>query len=109
MFVFPFLVTDQLISEVVTDNSLFLEKLSKYLDRESRVIKCWKHLAYVMDVPPEERNQFDVYTEHSPTEDLFNYLSDFWNQDLKVIELKGKLKLIHRNDVIADIEKGAYL
>jgi len=28
---------------------------------------------------------------------------------LKVIELKGKLKLIHRNDVIADIEKGAYL
>ena len=102
-------MTDQLISEVVTNNSLFLEKLSKYLDRESRVIKCWKHLAYVMDVPPEERNQFDVYTEHSPTEDLFNYLTDIWNQDMKVIELKGKLKIIHRNDVIADIEKGAYL
>ena len=91
---------------MVTDNSLFLEKLSKYLDRESRVIKCWKHLAYVLNVPPEERNRFDVYTEHSPTEDLFNFLSDIWNPDLTVKELKGKLKLIHRNDVIADIEKG---
>ena len=91
---------------MVTDNSLFLEKLSKYLDRESRVIQCWKHLAYVLSVPTEERNRFDAYTEHSPTEDLFNYLSDIWNPDLTVKELKEKLKLIHRNDVIADIEKG---
>lgn len=92
---------------MVTDNSLFLEKLSKYLDRESRVIQCWKHLAYVLSVPTEERNRFDAYTEHSPTEDLFNYLSDIWNPDLTVKELKEKLKLIHRNDVIADIEKGS--
>ena len=105
----PFVVTDQLISEVVTDNSLFLEKLAKYLDLERRLIMCWKHLAYAMDVPPKERSQFDIFTEHSPTEDLLNYLSDFWNPDLKVEELKGKLKCIHRNDVINDIEKGAYL
>ena len=102
-------MADQLISEVVTNNSLFLEKLSKYLDRESRWIKYWKHLADVMDVPPEESNQFDVNTEHSPTEDLLDYLAGIWNQDLTVIELKEKLKLIHRSDVIADIDKGAYL
>ena len=91
---------------MVTDNTLLLEKLSKYLDKESRVIKCWKHLAYVLDVPPEEREQFDMYTEHSPTEDLFNFLSDIWNPDLTVAELKVKLKNIHRNDVIESLNRG---
>ena len=83
-----------------------MDKLSKYLDRESRVIKCWKHLAYVLDVPAEERVQFDMYTEHSPTEDLFNFLADIWNPDLKVQELKMKLKKIHRNDLIEGLSKG---
>ena len=85
-----------------------MDKLSKYLDRESRVIKCWKHLAYVLDVPAEERVQFDMYTEHSPTEDLFNFLADIWNPDLTVLELKVKLKKIHRNDLIEGLNKGTY-
>lgn len=102
-------VDDQLrrrIEEAVTDNTLFLEKLSKYLDRESRVIKCWKHLAFVLNVPGEETRKFDMYTEHSPTEDMFNYLTDIWNPDLKVKELKMKLRTIYRNDVIDSLIKG---
>lgn len=91
---------------MITDGSTILERLSKYLDRESRVIKCWKHLAYVLGVPPDETRQFDMYTEHSPTEDLFNFLSDSWNPDLTVRELKVKLKNIHRNDVIESLKKG---
>ncbi len=85
-----------------------MERLSKYLDRESRVIKCWKHLAYVLNVPPEERGQFDMYTEHSPTEDLFNFVCDIWNPDLSVQELKVKLKNVHRNDVIDSLNRGTY-
>ena len=90
----------------MTDNTLLLEKLSKHLDRESRVIKCWKHLAYVLNVPAEETRKFDMYTEHSPTEDMFNYLADTWRPDLTVKELKVKLKAVHRNDVIDSLNEG---
>ncbi|CAH3024571.1 unnamed protein product [Porites evermanni] len=101
-------VDDQLISKAVTDNTLFLEKLSKYLDRESRVIKCWKHLAFVLNVPAEETRKFDMFTEHSPTEDMFNYLAENWHPDLEVRELKIKLAKIYRNDVIDSLIKGGY-
>ena len=47
-----------------------------------------------------------MYTEHSPTEDMFNYLTDIWNPDLKVKELKMKLRTIYRNDVIDSLIKG---
>ncbi|KAJ7339404.1 hypothetical protein OS493_005799 [Desmophyllum pertusum] len=97
-------VVDQLTSEVVTDNTRLLKKLSTYLDRESDVIKHWKHLAYVLDVPPEETRKFDMYTEHSPTEDLFNFLSDIWNPHLTVQELKMKLTELHRMDVVHSLE-----
>ena len=97
---------DQLISKAVTANTLLLEKLSKYLDRESRVIKCWKHLAFVLNVPAEETRKFDMYTEHSPTEDMFIYLANIWNPDVKVKELKIKLQTIYRNDVIDSLTKG---
>ena len=90
----------------MTNNIILLEKLSKHLDRESRVIKCWKHLAYVLKVPAEETRKFDLYTEHSPTEDLFNYLGDIWRTDLRVGELKEKLKGIYRNDIIESLNKG---
>ena len=99
-------VDDQLIAKAVTDNTLLLEKLSKYLDRESRVMTCWKHLAFVLNVPAKEIRKFDMYTEHSPTEDMFNYLTDIWNPDLKVRELKMKLKTIYRMDVIDTLVKG---
>lgn len=99
-------VDDQSISKAVTDNTLLLEKLSKYLDRESRVIKCWKHLAFVLNVPAEETRKFDMFTEHSPTEDMFNYLAENWHPDLEVRELKMKLANIYRNDVIDSLIKG---
>ena len=89
----------------MTENVLLLEKLSKYLDKESRVIKFWKHLAYVLEVPPEEIQKFDIYTEHSPTEDLLNFLEGN-HPDLRVGELKKKLQAVYRNDVIEDLQKG---
>ena len=102
---FLFLSVDiQLISKAVTENLLLLEKLSKYLDRESRVIKCWKHLAFVLNVPIEETRKFDLYTEHSPTEDLFNFLTNI--PELKVVDLREKLKAIYRNDLVETLNKG---
>ena len=96
-----------LVSKFITDNTLLLDKLSKYLDRESRAIKCWKHLAYIVGVPTEETRKFDVFTERSPTEDLFNYLLT-WNPDLTVGDLKEVLKAAYRNDVIESLEKGTF-
>lgn len=90
----------------MTDNALLLETISKYLDRESRVIKCWKHLAFVLNVPAEETRKFDMFAEHSPTEDMFNYLAENWHPDLEVRELKIKLGMIYRNDVIYSLVKG---
>lgn len=95
----------QLISKAVTENLLLLEKLSKYLDRESRVIKCWKHLAFVLNVPIEETRKFDLYTEHSPTEDLFNFLANI--PELKVVDLREKLKAIYRNDLVETLNKAS--
>lgn len=99
-------VADQSISKAVTNDEILLEKLSKKLDRERRHIRCWKHLAFVLDVPPEERGKFDRYTEHSPTEDMFNYLDNVGKTDLKVKDLKTKLKDIYRNDVIERLNEG---
>lgn len=99
-------VADQSVSKEVTNNDLLLEKLSMTLDRERRHIQCWKHLAFVLDVPAEERRKFDRYTEHSPTEDMFNYLDDAGKADLKVKDLKTKLKVIYRNDVIESLNEG---
>ena len=94
-----------MVSKAVTENVLLLDKLSKYLDKESRVVKFWKHLAYVLEVPPEETQKFDIYTEHSPTEDLFNFLEGN-HPDLYVWELKKKLQAVYRNDVVEDLQKG---
>lgn len=101
-------VSEQFISKAVTENTLLLERLSKYLDRESRVIKCWKHLAFVLNVPAEETRKFDMFTENSPTEDMFFHLADV-NPDLTVEVLKTKLKNIYRNDVIALLNEGMHL
>ncbi|PFX11179.1 hypothetical protein AWC38_SpisGene25268, partial [Stylophora pistillata] len=97
------------VSDVIIDGSEILEKLSKYLDREMRIIKCWKHLAYVLGVPSDETRKFEMYSEHSPTEDLFVYLADVWHPDLKVKELKEKLQKIHRNDLIESLNKGTVM
>lgn len=75
------------------------------LDREIRIIKCWKHLAYILEVPDKIRKKWDMYTEHSPTEDLLSHVTNE-NPDLTVQQLKKKLETIFRNDVIEDLNKG---
>lgn len=100
-------VGGHLVSKAVTENVLLLDKLSKYLDKESRVIKFWKHLAYVLEVPPEETQKFDIYTEHSPTEDLLNFLEGN-TRDLCVGDLKKQLQAVYRNDVVEDLQKAGF-
>lgn len=92
--------------EVIKEDSELLEKLSKYLDHEMRVIRCWKHLAHVLGVPSDETREFEMYSEHSPTEDLFVYLTQVWRPELEVKELKQKLQKIHRNDLIESLKTG---
>ena len=75
------------------------------LDREIRIIKCWKHLAYVLEVPYKIRKKCDMSIEHSPTEDLLSHVTNE-NPDLTVQQLKKKLETIFRNDVIEDLNKG---
>lgn len=103
---FSFLCTvgDNLVSEAVTENVLLLEKLSKHLDKESQVVKSWEHLAYALQIPPTEMKKIGFYSKHSPTEDLFDVLTDA--HDVKVGELKKMLKDMYRIDVIKDLEKG---
>ena len=89
----------------MTKNTLLLEKLSKMLDREIRIIRCWKHLADVLGVPDKMRKKCDMYTEHSPTEDLLYHVTNK-NPYLTVQQLKKKLETIFRNDVIEDLNRG---
>lgn len=88
----------------MTENVLLLEKLSKSLDKESKVANYWEHLAYALEIPPTEIKKIGFYSKHSPTEDLFDVLSDA--HDVKVGDLKETLKEMHRNDVIKDLQEG---
>ena len=88
----------------MTKNTLFLERLSRYLDIERRYFSCWRSLANVLGVPGDEAQKFDIYTEHSPTDDLFYDLVD--DHELKVDMLKKKLQVVMRNDVVEALQKG---
>mgnify|MGYP000456479393 CR=1 FL=1 len=88
----------------MTKNTLFLERLSRYLDIERRYFSCWRSLANVLGVPGDEAQKFDIYTEHSPTDDLFYDLVD--DHELKVDMLKRKLQVVMRNDVVEALQKG---
>lgn len=88
----------------MTENALLLEELSKHLDKECKVNKSWEHLAHALQIPPTEIKKIAFYSRLSPTEDLFDVLSDA--HDLKVEELKEALKDMYRNDVINDLQEG---
>ena len=88
----------------MTKNTLFLERLSRYLDIERRYFSCWRSLANVLGVPGDEAQKFDIYTEHSPTDDLFYVLAD--DRELNVGMLKRKLRAVLRNDVIEALRQG---
>lgn len=105
-FCFLFLCTvgDNLVSKAVTENAPLLEELSKHLDKESKVAKSWEHLAHALQIPPTEIKKIAFYSKLSPTEDLFDVLSDA--HDVNIGELKETLKDMHRNDVIKDLQEG---
>ena len=82
-----------------------MDRLCRYLDRENRVIKYWRHLAFVLEVPPDVSRKFNMYTEQSPTGDLFFCLPT-WKPDLTVGKLKDILKVIYRNDIVESLNEG---
>ena len=61
-------------------------------------------MANVLGVPGDEAQKFDIYTEHSPTDDLFYVLAD--DRELNVGMLKRKLRAVLRNDVIEALRQG---
>lgn len=73
--------------------------------RNNRVIRNWKHLAYEIGVPSDISSSFDCDSEHSPSEDVFNYLTT-WNPEMEFSQLKIKLKDAGRNDLILMLKKG---
>ena len=94
------------MSEVITEYFGLLDKLSIYLDHEMGVTRCWKHLAHVMGIPSKIARRFEMYFDHSPTEDLFVYLIMTSHTKYHVKDLKQKLQNIHRNDLIKSLNAG---
>lgn len=84
----------------VKNNLELLEGLGKYLDKESKCkeIKCWKHLSEHFEVEAKTYEGFTHRQEHSPTEDLFEFLSQK-PKEFTVGKLKDKLSHIERSDV----------
>ena len=83
-----------------------MDELARCLDREYRVLKYWKHLAWELNIPPDTQKEFEIYFELSPTVHLFQFLSTS-NPQLTIGKLRVALKDIHRNDLIQEL-KGLY-
>lgn len=90
---------DPLATSVINNLEL-LEGLGKYLDKESKCkeIKCWKHLCEYFEVEAKTYEDFTHSQEHSPTEDLFEFLNQK-PKEFTVGKLKEKLSHIERSDV----------
>ena len=87
------------IGDVVGNHAL-VDELARCLDKEYRVLKYWKHMAYSLKIPPEIQKGFEVYFELSPTVHLFPFLSTLTGRDpLTTGKLKTALQDIHRNDL----------
>ncbi|KAJ7360206.1 hypothetical protein OS493_016831 [Desmophyllum pertusum] len=87
----------------VVDNATLMDELAQCLDREYRVLKYWKHLAYELHIPPDVQKGFEIYFELSPTVHLFQFLSTN-DPHLTVGKLRAALKDIHRNDLIKELK-----
>ncbi|XP_078349601.1 uncharacterized protein LOC144634499 isoform X2 [Oculina patagonica] len=87
----------------VVDNVTLMDELAQCLDREYRVIKHWKHLAYELNIPHDVQTGFEIYFELSPTVHLFQFLSTN-DPHLTVGKLRLALKDIHRNDLIQELK-----
>lgn len=80
-----------------------MDQLAWCLDREYRVIKNWKYLAYKLDIPPDIQKKFEIPFELSPTLQLFQYLSTA-DLELNIGKLKQVLKDIGRNDICGKLK-----
>ena len=96
----PPLVDDPLATSVLNNLEL-LEGLVNCFDKEYKCgeIKCWKHLSEYFGVEAKTYEDFTRSQEHSPTEDLFEFLKTRGPKEFTVGKLKDKLSSIERPDV----------
>ena len=88
------------LSAILRHNSEFIEELCLCLDRDTRVMRNWRHLASILDVDSDVITRLGQYGDFSPTIRLFDYLAAS-NPDLTIKELKDNLLKIGRNDLIS--------
>ena len=88
------------LSAILRHNSEFIEELCLCLDRDTRVMRNWRHLASILDVDSDVITRLGQYGDFSPTIRLFDYLAAS-NPDLTIKELKDNLLEIGRNDLIS--------
>lgn len=107
----PPLVGDPLATSV-RNNLELLEGLANCLDKEYEggKIKCWKHLCEYFGVEAKTYEDFPCSKEHSPTEDLFEFLKTTRSKEFTVGKLKDMLSSIERPDVqVVLLEYGEYI
>lgn len=90
------------VADKLTNNALLLDRISKFLDNESRAKKCWYHLAGVLNIPSTEWRKFN--TRSGPTEELFNYVSEE-KSHLTVRDLRLALSKMYRNDLLQKLQE----
>ena len=83
-----------------------LDSMAKLLDRSYSTVSYWPHLAAKLEVSEKKRTRIKLYSKnvHSPTEDLFDYLSDT-QPNLRVEEMLAALGEIERFDVKAILDE----
>ena len=84
-----------------------MDELGGCLDKPYHVIKYWKHLAYELKVPPIISRQFELYSAHSPSIKLFEYLQ-VKKPELTVRDLKEAFGKIYRNDLVKMLNEGEF-
>lgn len=79
-------------------------KFAQMLNRDNnRIIRNWRHLAESLGVPGDVCLSFICDQEHSPTEDLFEYL-ETWKPNMTIGDLKKSLRSMSRNDLVQFLE-----
>jgi len=89
--------------EKIPVNSDIMRNICSDLSKPG-VLKNWKHLAIKLGMKYHEYKVYDVKAQIDPTRHLLEW-KVAEQPDLKVTELCKKLREIHRNDVIDEIER----
>ena len=98
----------QLVKNVVVDGSELLSDIVDHLNKEIRVVKNWRNLAYRLNIPPETCSSFDTSKEKakSPTKMMFQWLAKC-KPDLNIGDLLKSINEIDRFDVVKIVTKEA--